>query len=73
MPLRSLCSQDSERAAVVAAEERARRLESQLQEEKVLSLSAHNVSSAVNFLFQPADFLSFNLVSLNIPGTVYLL
>lgn len=33
---------DSERAAVVAAEERARRLEAQLQEEKVLSSSAHN-------------------------------
>ncbi|KAG0628014.1 hypothetical protein M758_2G243900 [Ceratodon purpureus] len=33
---------DSERAAVVAAEEKARRLEAQLQEEKVLNLSAHN-------------------------------
>lgn len=39
--------QDSERGAVVAAEDRARRLESQLQEEKALSLSAHNVRSLV--------------------------
>jgi len=62
--------QDSERAAVVAAEERARRLESQLQEEKVLSLSAQNVRSPVNSLL---GLLSLNLVPLHIPGTVYLL
>lgn len=39
--------QDSERAAVVAAEERARRLESQLQEERVLSSAAQTVRPSV--------------------------
>ena len=58
------CFQDSERAAVVAAEERARRLEAQLQEEKVLNLSAHNVSSHVNFQSQAAGLLNLNLLSL---------
>lgn len=68
-----LALQDSERAAVVAAEERSRRLESQLQEEKALSLSAHHVRTLVNFLSQSKNFSLLNLVPLYLLGTVFLL